>query len=115
VSPDLFTLLLAAPERAMELPAADAVALLARTEGLVAVLRTRLAGMPAALPNGHDGPARPEERLLSAPEVAALFRRSVAWVYRRSRTAEWRAFAVREGRKTLRFREAGLLRHVAKK
>jgi hypothetical protein len=74
-------------------------------EKVVAALEAE-SGPPSERPSPGDG-----DRLLTADEVAACFRRSVGWVYRNAR--HW-PFTRREGRKTVRFSEAGLNRYLAR-
>jgi len=90
------------PELALALDVAAAAAVLARVEGLGAVLRVRLAAPgPQATPleNGHEA----GNRLLSAEEVALRLGLDVAAVARRRFP-----FTVRMGRRTVRYSEAGL-------
>jgi hypothetical protein len=129
--------LLNAPERALELPPADAAAILAKVEGLAAVLRIAAtsgsarndargagdgiltANRPSLAPSALSKDASIEssptssprdpanERWLTAVEVAAQVRRTRAWVYRQAKS--W-SFVTRPSRKTLLISEHGLNR-----
>jgi hypothetical protein len=127
--------LLDAPERALQLPAAGAAAMLAKVEGLAAVLRIAAAAQPAPkadraacndlatagheaiLPSGElEAPregmssnARAQVSVsdgwLTPAEVALRLRRTRAWVYKRAKS--W-PFVTRPSRKTLLISERGL-------
>ena len=78
----------------------------------IAQVAAALASCPEAEPDPKPEPEA--DRLLTPAEVAERFGRSVDWVYRKAgRDPAWRAFTRREGRKTLRFSEAGLRRYLA--
>lgn len=102
--------LLAEPAHAAELAPEEAAAALLELAALQAVLAARL--RPVSRAGRAESQAPVEDRLLTAEEVAQRFGRSVGWVYRQAR--RW-PFTRRETRKTLRFSEAGLLRHMAGK
>lgn len=90
-----------APERALDLAPAEAAAMLAKAEGLAAVLRARVTATPPA-------PAAPTDRLLTADEAAPLLGlRDRKAVYRR----RW-PFAVRVGPGTVRYSEQGLAKFL---
>jgi hypothetical protein len=80
----------------------------------LAELSALQAALVARLPSAKAQP-NPEardvalDRLLTAEEVSARFKRSKDWVYRRAK--KW-PFTVREGRKTVRFSERGLAEHL---
>ena len=88
----------------------QAEAALVTLAALEKALSLRLRAVPS--PGRVEAPAA-ADRLLTAEQVAEKFGRSVDWAYRKARGPEWRSFVVREGRGTVRFSEARLLRHLA--
>src|SRR5262245_8333593 len=95
--------LLDEPALAMELEMGEAAALLAKVEGIAAVLRARLAA-PDVSREGPK-PGQDDDRLLTAEEVGRRFGLSTKQVYRRC--GSW-PFTRRVGKRTLRFSERGL-------
>jgi predicted DNA-binding transcriptional regulator AlpA len=110
--PDLRALL-DDPAGIAALSAEEAAAALVELSALQTALAARLRAC-SAVPKPH-GPAAQADRLLTPEQVAERFGRSRDWVYRKSRTVAWRPFTMREGRKTLRFSEAGLRHYFATK
>lgn len=134
---DLASDLLATPERALDLGPAVAAAILAKVEGLAAVLRIAATPGPAAsgaqaagdriltpehpalqpsapteaaslAPDPAGSPRDPaNEGWLTADEVAIQLRRTRAWVYRQAKS--W-GFVTRPSRKTLLISRRGLNR-----
>ena len=100
--------LLADPTRAASVSRGDAAALLVELSALQVALVARLAVIDAAT----IAPPHTADRLLTPAEVAERFGRSVDWVYRMA--SRW-PFTVREGRKTVRFSQAGLEKHLRAK
>jgi len=100
--------LLADPRRIGGLTFAEAAAALTELASLQAAVAARLG---AARPE-HAGadPASPDDRLLTAEDVADRLQRSVDWVYRQAK--HW-PFTRRLTRRTVRFSEAGLERFLA--
>jgi hypothetical protein len=103
--------LVADPAHIAKVTPAEAAAMLAE----LAALQVALAARAVATARAPSEEPYTEDRLLTAEQVAARYSRSVEWVYRRARTSAWAAFTRREGRKTVRFSERGLLRHLAGK
>jgi hypothetical protein len=112
--------LLADPARVRGLGPDEALVLLARVEGLAAVLRIAATAPEPASANDDDGP----DPLLSVADVARIFGRSVDWVYRqaapigkgrrggRGGNADWAAFTVRDSAgRLLGFNRAGIERY----
>lgn len=96
--------LLADPERAMDLTRAQAARLHA-----AATLRLTTPEPPSSSArNGHV--AESDLELLTAEELAKLFKLDVKQVYRRA--ADW-PFTVRPSEGTLRFRKVGALRFIS--
>lgn len=81
-----------------------------------AALLAALDACPAAAPApAQVEPQSPEDRLLTAEEVARWLGRSVDWVYRQAkRNPAWEAFTLRLERKTLRFSEVAFNRWLAR-
>jgi predicted DNA-binding transcriptional regulator AlpA len=101
--------LLGDPRRVDEMTPAEAASALVELASLQSAVATRLRLAPAVGPN----PGPPDsDRLLTAQEVAVLFGRSVAWVYRQAK--HWN-FTRRVTRRTLRFSESGLRRYLAQR
>lgn len=106
--------LLAAPERALHLRPSEAAALLARVEGLAAVLR--IAANCRDERHSADRPQTTEDALrwLTPEEAAALLGVNRRAVYQWSRRADWRPFTRRLSRKVLRIEQGGLTRWRAR-
>jgi len=98
--PDLSELVVN-PELALELERAEAASLLARMEGLAAVLRARLAGSDEPGRNGHPEPG--ENRLLTAEQVALALGLDVESVGRRKFP-----FRVKVSGRCVRYSQTGL-------
>lgn len=103
-------LLLDAPERAIDLPAEEVPALLARLTSLQGVLLARLLARP--IPEGEQKPDGSGDRLLTAGEAATVIGVSPRWLYRH---ANHLPFSRRFSRKVLRFSAKGLERWIAAK
>ena len=101
--------LAADPARAATLTAPQAGAVLTEMAALQTVLAARLAA-PAAAPE----PSENGDKLLTPDEVAATLQKPRHAIYGLARRADWRAFTVKVNRKTLRFREVGFRRWMAK-
>jgi hypothetical protein len=97
--------LITRPERVSELSPAERDALLQQIAAVLVVLSTARTTEPEASANG--------DRLLTVQEVADLVRQDRAWVWRRSRRADWARFVVKPSRKVLLVRESGLRRWLA--
>lgn len=102
--------LLADQRRVDELTPTDAATVLVELASLQAAVATRLRTLPAAGPD--IALTLPNDRLLTAEEVAERFNRSVAWVYRQAKN--WN-FTRRVTRRTLRFSETGLQRFLSQR
>jgi len=102
--------LLGDPARVAELTPEETAGALVELAALQSALAARLRIVPGASRATSHPPT--EDRLLTASQVAERFGRSVEWVYRHA--GRW-PFTRRETRGTLRFSEAGLLRHMAGK
>jgi hypothetical protein len=103
MTPDLSTLL-ADPARALELPPAEAAAVLARLAGLVDVLRVA-ASAKAAQPDERD-----DDGMLKPAEAARIAGLTVEQLYRRK---VFRPARVKAGHRTLRFNEQKFRRILA--
>jgi hypothetical protein len=93
----LLDALLADPSRAAAVPRADAVALLVELARVTRALE--LMTVPAPVLQATD-----EGTWMAVDEVMALTGLSRRTVYARANRPDWRPFAERAGRKTLRFR-----------
>jgi len=103
MTPDLPTLL-ADPARALELPPAEAAAVLARVAGLEAVLRVA-AGAMAKPQDERDG-----DGMIKPADAARIAGLTVAEFYRRR---VFRPACVKAGHRTLRVNERKLRRILA--
>jgi predicted DNA-binding transcriptional regulator AlpA len=107
VTPNLvLTELLANPARALELSPAEAAGLLARLEGLSAVVRVAAAAQGTA-----DRVSEPPDRLLTAEELTQRLGLSRKQIYRRAH--RW-PFTRRPSKGTLRFSERALEKWMAR-
>ena len=86
------------------------LAVLARAEG---ELTSRLAADPE-VPARRSGEVE-EDRLLTPDDVASVLKKPRRAIYSLARRADWQSFVVKVNRKTLRFRESGLRRWLAKR
>jgi len=100
--------LLADPSRVSDVEPGAVATLLATLAGLQLALAARLGAHAAELEPSTNG-----DRLMTVQEVADLVRQDRAWVWRRSRRADWKRFTVRPSRKVLLVRERGLRRWLA--
>lgn len=101
--------LLATPERALDLPPAVAAPLLAKVEGLAALLRVA-ASRSTGLDRVGRGDVGSEGRLLTPDEAARLASVPRRTIYGWSRRLDWRPFCRRFSRKVLRIEESGFRR-----
>jgi predicted DNA-binding transcriptional regulator AlpA len=103
--------LLNAPERALDLPPAEAAAMLAQAEGLAAVLRARLAG--AGQTGGRSDTTGPDE-MLKAEQAARRTGMSERLLYKKAKAGEL-PFACRVSEGCVRFSARGIERWLAQK
>ncbi|HTK30648.1 MAG TPA: helix-turn-helix domain-containing protein [Candidatus Saccharimonadaceae bacterium] len=105
---DALERLLAGEVRAQDLTREDAAALLARLAGVQTAVAAQLVA-PQLRPLESRQAA---DRLMSPEEAATVLGVTVRWLYRHAKQLP---FAVRLGRKVLRFSEAGLRRYLTQK